>query len=173
MGEEVLESRESQAGAVLRVAAEIDGVIVTPLNRHHDQRGWLMEWFRQDQLETDRFPAMAYVSLSAPGVVRGPHEHRHQTDLFCFPGFSTFMLFLWDNRPESTTFGKRMKMAIKEDTPMSVIVPPGVVHAYRNIGSIDGMVLNAPNRLYGGIDRAQPIDEIRYENDPNSPFTLD
>ena len=47
---------------------------------------WLAEVFRLDEIEPEFAPAMAYVSMTAPGVVRGPHQHREQADLFCFVG---------------------------------------------------------------------------------------
>ncbi len=55
----------------------------------------------------------------------------------------------------------------------SVIIPPGVVHAYKNIGTVDGLVYNAPNKLYAGTGKKQPVDEIRYEDDDNSRFNVD
>jgi len=48
-----------------------------------------------------------------------------------------------------------------------------VVHAYKNVGSVEGLVFNAPDRLYAGEGRSGPVDEIRHENDPASPFTVD
>jgi dTDP-4-dehydrorhamnose 3,5-epimerase len=54
-----------------------------------------------------------------------------------------------------------------------IIIPAGVVHAYRNIGQEMGMVLNLPNRLYAGKEKKEPVDEIRHENDPNSPFKME
>jgi dTDP-4-dehydrorhamnose 3,5-epimerase len=52
-------------------------------------------------------------------------------------------------------------------------VPPGVVHAYKNIGSEPGLVFNCPNRLYKGPGRKDPVDEIRHEADKDTPFRLD
>jgi dTDP-4-dehydrorhamnose 3,5-epimerase len=60
-----------------------------------------------------------------------------------------------------------------EQKPQAVIVPAGVVHAYRNVGNIQGWVINLPNRLYAGKGRKEEVDEIRHENDPHSPFKLD
>jgi dTDP-4-dehydrorhamnose 3,5-epimerase len=57
--------------------------------------------------------------------------------------------------------------------PHIAIVPPKIVHAYRNIGETDGLVINMPDRLYRGKDKTLPVDEIRYENDPASPYRLD
>jgi dTDP-4-dehydrorhamnose 3,5-epimerase len=155
------------------VKCEIDGVIIKELKKHHDRRGWLMELFRHDELAQEYYPAMAYVSMTGPGVVRGPHEHKDQADLFCFLGPSTFRLYLWDNRAGSPTFGKSFVIDAGEEHHVLVIVPAGVVHGYKNIGSVDGIVFNAPNRLYAGRGRKEPVDEIRHEDDPASPFKIE
>ncbi len=152
---------------------EIDGVIIKELKRFEDQRGWLMELFRQDEIQGEHFPVMSYISLTRPGMTRGPHEHSHQTDYFCFVGPSTFRLYLWDNRSDSRSYQKKYQIDVGEDNWVSVIIPPGVVHAYKNIGRIDGIVYNAPNNLYGGKNRKEPVDEIRYENLPDSPFVIE
>jgi dTDP-4-dehydrorhamnose 3,5-epimerase len=52
-------------------------------------------------------------------------------------------------------------------------VPPGVVHAYKNISRVPGLVFNCPNRLYAGPGKRGPVDEIRYEDLADSPFVLD
>ena len=151
----------------------IDGVIVRDLKKHDDPRGWLCELFRMDRLERIYQPEMAYISMSNADVQRGPHEHKDQADFFCFIGPSNFKLFLWDNRKDSSTFKHRMVIVGGEDTPKSVLIPAGVVHAYRNIGGKFGMVVNCPNRLFAGRDRKEPVDEIRHEDDPNTIFKLE
>ncbi len=52
-----------------------EGVHLRELDRHRDGRGWLIELFRHDELDEAHWPAMAYVSGTLPGVVRGPREH--------------------------------------------------------------------------------------------------
>lgn len=151
---------------------EISGVILRPLQIHRDPRGWLAELFRRDELPVGFLPEMTYLSVSLPGIVRGPHEHAHQTDLFCFVGPSIFRLYLWDNRPGAPHFRRRVASDFGEQNPMAVLVPPGVVHAYENIGDQPGLVFNAPDRLYGGEHRNEPVDEIRWESDPGSPFRI-
>jgi dTDP-4-dehydrorhamnose 3,5-epimerase len=116
---------------------------------------------------------MGYVSMTRPGVARGPHEHRAQTDLFCFLGPSTFRLYLWDNRPDSPSLGRKAIMDAGENERLMVLVPPGVVHAYVNIGEGDGLVFNSPNQLFRGPGRLEEVDEIRHETDPDSPFKID
>ena len=116
---------------------------------------------------------MAYVSLTKPGVVRGPHEHVDQSDYFCFIGPSTFRVYLWDARPDSPTFGAREVREVGENAPYALIVPPGIVHAYKNVGDTDGLVFNAANRLYAGWLKQDDVDEIRHETDAESLYTLD
>jgi dTDP-4-dehydrorhamnose 3,5-epimerase len=150
----------------------IQGVVLRPLKRFCDQRGWLVELFREDDLDEAYHPAMAYVSETLPGVVRGPHEHTEQADYFAFVGPGDFRLYLWDARTDSPTYGHRSLLVAGESAPQAVIVPAGVVHGYKNISDKPGWVFNAPNRLYAGRGKREPVDEIRHEDDPNGPFRL-
>jgi dTDP-4-dehydrorhamnose 3,5-epimerase len=147
--------------------------LVRDLKKHLDERGWLVELFRDDELAEEYLPAMAYISATQSGVQRGPHEHRDQADYFCFIGPSNFKLRMWDNRPESETYGCVMTVFAGEDAPKSVLVPKGVAHAYRNVGASVGIVANLPNRLYAGPERGEPVDEIRHEDDPDTVFKMD
>lgn len=152
----------------------IKGVVIRPLKKHVDERGWLSELFRSDELpEKALMPVMSYISVTNPGTTRGPHEHVGQTDYFCFIGPSNFKLCLWDARPGSETYGCRQVVFAGSDNPCAAIVPPGVVHAYKNIGARDGVVLNFPNRLFMGEAKGTAVDEIRHEDAVNSPYRVD
>jgi dTDP-4-dehydrorhamnose 3,5-epimerase len=151
----------------------INGVVVREIRRHLDERGWLAELFRHDQLEEEFYPRMAYISQSEPQVQRGPHEHVDQADLFCFIGPSNFKVRLWDNRADSNTYRNVMTLVLGEDDPKSLLVPKGVVHAYRNVGHSVGIVLNFPNRLFKGVLGREDIDEIRHEDDPDTIYKMD
>lgn len=150
--------------------SRIPGVMIRPLGKYTDQRGWLIEMFRRDELPSGLDPAMGYMSSTKPGVARGPHEHREQSDIFFFPGNSSFRLYLWDNRIPN---GAHETIDLPLGQYFCVVVPPGVVHAYKNIGSVDGIVMNFPDRLYAGRGRTEPVDELRHEDDPDSPFKID
>ena len=71
-------------------ASKIKGLLIQELEKQPDHRGWLAEFFRQDELDQTLWPLMGYVSMTEPGMSRGPHEHRHQTDIFVFLGLSEF-----------------------------------------------------------------------------------
>jgi dTDP-4-dehydrorhamnose 3,5-epimerase len=150
----------------------IDGVIIKKLKKHSDARGTLTETFRLDELPGNLKPAMSYVSYTVPGAGRGPHEHREQTDIFSFIGPGDFMLRLWDNRAASETYGNCLQLFAGGTEPVTVIVPPGIVHGYKNTSAEPGMVINYPDRLYMGWGRQEEVDEVRYEDDPTSPFKL-
>lgn len=152
---------------------KIHDVTFRALGKFIDERGWLAELFRSDELEREQIPVMSYISMTLPGVARGPHEHREQTDYFCFIGPSNFKIYLWDARPDSPSYGMKQVIYAGVDCPLLVIVPPGIVHAYRNIGTENGVVFNAPNQLYAGEGKQHPVDEIRHEESSGSPFVLD
>ena len=149
------------------------GVIVRRPARYADTRGHLTEFFRGDEMERGTFPAMGYLSVTNPGLSRGPHEHVDQTDTFFFPGPGEFLVVLWDNRTGSATFRRRMVVAAGAASPAVVVVPPGVVHAYSCVSPVAGTVVNVPNRLYRGEGKKEPVDEIRHEDDPANPFLVD
>ena len=151
----------------------INGVEIVPLKRYTDHRGWLTETYRKDELPEGVFPEMMYVSLTLPGVARGPHEHVEQTDIFIFMGPGAFKVYLWDSREGSETFGEKMTFEAGEDNPVRVIVPPGVVHAYKCVSDVPGLVLNAPDKLYAGWGKKEKVDEIRHEEDADSKYVLD
>ncbi len=149
-----------------------EGVVFRPLKRFDDHRGWLMELFRNDEVPPGHEPEMAYFSMTMPGVSRGPHEHVDQSDLFGFFGPGDFKLYLWDARVDSETYGQRFICVVGQSNPQSVIVPPGVVHAYKNISLHPSVVFNAPNRLYAGDGKREPVDEIRHEDLVGSQYQL-
>jgi dTDP-4-dehydrorhamnose 3,5-epimerase len=150
------------------VNGEIDDVTIITLKKYVDERGFLIETMRLDMLPEGLRPEMSYTSYTEPGTGRGPHEHRYQTDIFSFIGPGNFKVYLWDNRKKSSSYGKRMILYSGEDNPLSLIVPPGIVHGYKNISkTCRGMVLNFPDKLYGGWAKKEEVDEIRHENKKN------
>ena len=143
------------------------------LRQFNDRRGWLVELFRQDELQAEFFPAMTYISSTEPGVTRGPHEHVDQADLFCFLGPSNFQIRMWDNRPGFQHLQSRDDAGRRRGQSKVGAGPKGVVHAYRNVGEVHGIVINCPNRLYAGQNKKQPVDEIRHEDDPDTIYRMD
>jgi len=149
----------------------IEGVIIKKIEKFTDERGWLAEVWRNDELKYA--PAMSYVSITKPGMVRGPHEHKMQSDFFVFVGPGIFKLYLWDNRRESKTFGQKEVLEVGENNPVAILVPAGVVHGYKCVSSEPAYSINLPDKLYKGENKKEEVDEIRWEKDSNSPFKID
>lgn len=149
----------------------IDGVIIRKIGKNNDVRGWLAEFWRADEL--DFRPAMGYISFTKQGVIRGPHEHKVQTDGFIFAGPGNFELHLWDRREQSATKNEYFKIQVGEDNPGLVIVPPGVVHGYKCLSQPGAWCLNLPDKLYRGEGKKEEADEVRWENNQNSPYKID
>ncbi len=163
----------------------IKDVVIKELKKYEDERGWLCEIFREDAVSTEALNdngerrreidykvPMSYISETKPGVIRGPHEHQEQSDLFVFIGPGKFKLYLWDNRKDSETYQEKMELEGGEDNLISVIVPPGVVHGYKCISDQPAWCINLPNKLYKGENKKEEIDEIRWEENPDSPFII-
>jgi dTDP-4-dehydrorhamnose 3,5-epimerase len=148
----------------------LPGVRVEALPVFKDARGSLHELFRVDEIPAGFKPMMACLSWSHPGVTRGPHQHVGQDDYFTFAGPSDFQVFLWDDRPGSAKAARGWIINTGEKSPARIHVPHGVVHAYSNTGKVSGLVVTVTNLLFKGENRRAPVDEIRHELDPNSPY---
>ena len=115
---------------------------------------------------------MACSSWSHPGVARGPHQHVGQDDYFTFAGPSAFRVYLWDDRPGAAGPAKGWFINTGEQAPARIHVPRGVVHAYQNVGHTFGLVVTVTSLLFKGEGRRDPVDEIRHELNPQSPYRI-
>ena len=110
----------------LKPSEVIDGVIHIALDRHGDDRGFLMETFRAEWLPDHTF-VQANLSKSAPGVLRGFHYHLRQEDLWLVPhGIASVALV--DLRSDSDTYLKVERF--KLSGPHAVLIPIGVAHGF-------------------------------------------
>lgn len=146
----------------------IDGVRVRALKQIHDERGYLMEMLRSDWPEFDTF-AQCYVTIAHPGVVKGWHYHKLQTDHFVVVQGKA-KIVLYDGREASPTKGAVNEFFSSEQTPQLIKIPPLVVHGFKAVGGGDAYVVNFPTRLY---DYEKP-DEYRIAQDsPDVPYAWD
>lgn len=111
-----------------------------------DERGYLMEILRSDDELFQHF-GQAYVTSAYPGVVKAWHFHRKQTDHFCvLAGMAKIVLY--DGRTGSPTFGDINEYFLGEQKRGLLVIPPGVYHGYKNIGTEMCLILNIPTELY-------------------------
>lgn len=124
----------------------IDGVAVRQLRVIPDERGYLMEMLRSDWPEFERF-GQAYVTAVYPGVVKGWHYHRIQTDHFiCVGGMAKVVLY--DRREDSPTQGEVNEFFVGQLNPILLKIPPGVVHGFKAVSPEMTLIVNIPTELY-------------------------
>ena len=71
----------------------------------------------------------ANLSISRPGVLRGLHFHREQSDYWC-PIAGTGFVGLFDLRQGSPTEGAKAELQIGDDARRALLIPPGVAHGF-------------------------------------------
>ena len=139
----------------------IDGVATKKLRVIPDERGRLMEILRSDDELFSRF-GQVYMTTVYPGVVKGWHYHKKQTDHFAVvKGMAK--LVLYDNRDDSPTKGDINEFFIGEHNPLLVKIPPLVLHGFKCISEEEAVCINVPSEVY---DYDQP-DEFRVDPDKN------
>ncbi len=124
----------------------IDGVVVKDLRMIPDERGYLMEMLRSDWPEYERF-GQVYVTAVYPGVVKGWHYHKIQTDHFiCLHGMAKVVLY--DDREGSKTRGEVNEFFMGWQRPRLLKIPPGVLHGFKGISDDITLIVNVPTELY-------------------------
>lgn len=124
----------------------IEGVKVKDLKVIPDDRGCLMEMWRSDDPDFQRF-GQCYVTMVYPGVVKAWHYHKLQTDHFvCVAGMAKVVLH--DSREGSPTQGETDEFVIGWQRQRMVIIPNGVYHGFTAVGTEPASIVNIPTELY-------------------------
>jgi dTDP-4-dehydrorhamnose 3,5-epimerase len=133
----------------------IDGVKIEDLRVIPDQRGYLMEMFRSDSPDFEKF-GQVYMTVVYPGVVKAWHCHQKQTDNFvCVAGVAR--VGLYDGRESSSTKGETATVVLGWQHQRRLMIPPGVYHGFTAVGTEPASIVNIPTELY---DYDHP-DELR------------
>jgi dTDP-4-dehydrorhamnose 3,5-epimerase len=142
----------------------IGGVECLPVALWPDDRGYFLEVQRIGQGLAGHFPkesTQISAAFNYPGIIKAFHFHRHQTDCWT-PAVGLLQVALIDLRPESATFGWRNTIYVGNLRPWQLLIPPGVAHGYKVIGTGPSVLIYATDRFYN------PNDEGRIpHNDPN------
>ncbi|MBN1477912.1 dTDP-4-dehydrorhamnose 3,5-epimerase family protein [Candidatus Sumerlaeota bacterium] len=143
----------------------IDGVATKPLRVIPDERGWLMEILRRDDEIFAGF-GQVYMTVAYPGVVKGWHWHKKQTDHFCVVK-GMMKVVLYDRREGSPTHGMVNEFFIGERNPMVVRIPQGVLHGMKCISDEFAILVNTVTEPY----RREEPDEFRvHPHDNDIPY---
>jgi dTDP-4-dehydrorhamnose 3,5-epimerase len=124
----------------------IDGVTIKRLKVIPDERGFLMEIIRRDDPFFTGF-GQTYLTVVYPGVVKGWHWHKVQTDHFCvIKGMAKVALY--DRRDGSLTRGEVNEFFLGEKNPIVLVIPAGVLHGMKGVGGEPAFLLNLTTEPY-------------------------
>lgn len=124
----------------------IEGVKIKNLKIIPDERGFLMEILRADDEYFKKF-GQVYLTVVYPGVVKGWHYHKKQTDHFCVVK-GMVKVALYDQRTESKTYKEVNEYFMGEKNPILLVIPPFVLHGMKGIGTEPGYLINCPTEPY-------------------------
>jgi dTDP-4-dehydrorhamnose 3,5-epimerase len=145
----------------------IEGVRIQPVALWPDDRGYFLEVERLGRGLAAAFPAATTqisAALNYPGTIKAFHYHLKQTDCWT-PVAGALQVALVDLRAGSTTYGARNTLYIGALRPWQILIPPGVAHGYKVIGTEPALLVYLTDRFY------DPADEGRIPyNDPHIQY---
>ena len=122
-----------------------------------NDQGYLFETIRKDdEIFTGEF-GQVLVSVLYPGVIKGLHKHKLQTDYTtCIKGNIKYCVVKEkDGKPEIEAY------TIGEKNPVLIKVPPGIWHGYSPLGNKEAIVLHLMDKTYDpkndDTDRKDPM----------------
>lgn len=138
----------------------LPGIIVRPLKRFVDERGFFTEIMRSDW--TDVFQdevCQANMSISYPGIVRAWHKHeRGQIDRFLVVK-GTLKICAYDDETQELD-----EVVSTGENPQILRIPGFYWHGFRVIGNEPATLVYFVNNLY---DYKNPDEVRRPWNDPS------
>jgi dTDP-4-dehydrorhamnose 3,5-epimerase len=142
---------------------EIDAYPVWP-----DDRGYFLEVARIGQGFTRHYPketTQVSAALSYPGTIKAFHFHRRQTDCWV-PVDGMLQVALVDLRAQSPTFGARNTLYVGALRRWQLLIPPGVAHGYKVIGTSPAWLVYLTDRFYDPADECRiPYDDPKINYD--------
>ena len=124
---------------------------VKKLNVKSDERGWLVEIIRPEDVGNDAF-GIVLLTTARPGQVKGGHYHKRKTEWYCVIK-GTGLLTIINNAS-----GKKEEHILRQKKMLLIRIPPNYTHFIKNIGN-DEMFLLAY------VDEAfNPSDPDTYES---------
>jgi dTDP-4-dehydrorhamnose 3,5-epimerase len=126
--------------------AMIDGVLIKRLKVITDERGSLMEILRADDEMFESF-GQVYMTTAYPGVVKGWHYHKRQSDNMAVVR-GMMKIVLYDGREGSSTRGEINEFFAGVHNPILVHIPRLVFHGFKCISPEEAIVVNTPTEAY-------------------------
>ena len=130
-----------------RLAPLPDGVVLRDLLTQTDERGTVCELYDPRWAVNPDPLVFAYTFTIRPGAAKGWGVHREHEDRYAFLTGELELVF-YDDRPGSPTEGLESRVFLSDRHRQFVVIPRGVWHAERNVGSLDAVIVNFPTIPY-------------------------
>jgi len=137
----------------------LDGILIKPLERHIDDRGFFTELMRLDWKEIlgDENFVQVNFSMSYPGIIRAWHRHlRGQIDYFMVLK-GALKLCVYDEKTQE------LDEIVSSELELKIVRVPGHYwHGFKVVSNEPAFLVYFANRLY---DYENPDEERRSWND--------
>lgn len=143
----------------------IEGIKIKTVKRFSDDRGFFSEIAKSGEETFFQIKQTSYTE-TYPGVIKAFHWHKRQLDLW-FPAKGNMQVVLFDLRDGSSTKGETQVIYAGENNPVLILIPPGVAHGYRVLGTEPASLFYHTSEAY---DPADPDEERIPWNDPKIGF---
>lgn len=110
-------------------------VLALKLDVRKDERGWLTEILRSEDLGESSEFGQLFLTVANEGAVKGNHFHTRKYEWFSVIQGSGILYI------ENNDTGVRDEIEMSEDCLLKVRVPPNHTHAVKNTGSKPLMLL--------------------------------
>jgi dTDP-4-dehydrorhamnose 3,5-epimerase len=137
----------------------IEGVIITPLKQIFDERGKVMHMLRADSPAFQKFGEI-YFSCTYPGAIKAWHLHKEMVLNYAVI-HGQIKCVLYDDRPDSKTYGQIDELFLSPENYSMVTVPPMIWNGFKGIGNQMSIVANCATVAHdpGEIMRKSAFDE--------------
>lgn len=126
--------------------------------KHSDQRGFLIEFLREDD-KLLNFKGQIYCSTISPGDIRGNHYHENKNEIFCVMKGKLKVLI---QNIESKKIEEYILDGNNENLDR-ILVPPRHAHSFENIGDEEVILLAYGDMVHDHSNPDQYYFKISHE----------
>lgn len=106
----------------------IKDLVINKLDIKSDERGWLTEILRKENLQSKNDFGQIFITVAKPGVTKGNHYHKRKEEWFCvIRGKGKLLL-------KENSSDQYQEVLMGEENMVAVRIPQNVTHAIQNIG---------------------------------------
>lgn len=127
-----------------------DKIKIVPRHLIRDDRGWFLKVITGTEENIPDHTGEVYLTMGKPGQTKGGHYHPKAVEWFTLISGKALL------RLEDIQTHEKLQMEVNFDDAITVYVPNGIAHAWKNVGSEDFILLAYTDLLY------DPKDTITY-----------